>query len=166
METQVGIIGAGPAGLVLSHLLDGAVIDSVRARGQEGPEAYVEARNPGRGPQELRHRRGLLDQLEILADRLQREGLVHHGVNLQFDGDRHRIDFAALTGKSITVVRPAGDGKGPHRGAPGAWPPLALRGGGVGHLRPGGRRRRSSPGRRRRSRADPAAAPSLGRHGR
>jgi p-hydroxybenzoate 3-monooxygenase len=94
----VGIVGAGPAGLVLSHLLDARGIDCV----------VLEARS--RDYVEHRVRAGVLEHpsVELLrelgvADRLDREALVHHGVELAFDGSRHRIDFRELTGRSITV---------------------------------------------------------------
>jgi p-hydroxybenzoate 3-monooxygenase len=97
-ETQVGIIGAGPAGLVLSHLLAARGIASVVLELHD--RAYVESRV----------RAGVLEQPTVdllvgmgVGERLQQEGLVHHGVNLQFEGRRHRIDFTALTGKAITV---------------------------------------------------------------
>ncbi len=97
-RTQVGIVGAGPAGLVLAHLLDRAGITSVVL--EDRSRAYVESRVRAGV---LEHGTvGLLDELG-LAGRLHREGLVHDGVNLQFDGHRHRIDFKALTGKAITV---------------------------------------------------------------
>jgi p-hydroxybenzoate 3-monooxygenase len=98
-STQVVIVGAGPAGLVLSHLLRRAGIESIiienRAR------AYVEQRVRAgvleQGTVEL------LDQLALSA-RLHREGLVHHGVSLTFGGRRHRIALSDLTGgRSITV---------------------------------------------------------------
>ena len=98
MRTQVGIVGAGPAGLVLAHLLHLDGIDSVvlEARSRE----YVERRV----------RAGVLEQptVELLraagvADRLDREGLIHHGISLRFDGSDHRIAFDELTGRSITV---------------------------------------------------------------
>jgi p-hydroxybenzoate 3-monooxygenase len=97
-RTQVAIIGAGPAGLVLSHLLAGAGIDTVVLESQS--RDYVEARVRA-GVLEA----GTVDVLERVgvADRLRREGLVHGGVNLSFDGHRHRIDLAALTGKTVTI---------------------------------------------------------------
>jgi p-hydroxybenzoate 3-monooxygenase len=97
-DTQVGIIGAGPAGLVLGHLLAAAGISSVIIEAQD--RAYVEGRVRA-GVLEYGTVQ-LLDRLG-LADRLHRQGLVHRGVILQFEGQRHRIDFAALTGKSVTV---------------------------------------------------------------
>ncbi|MGH8867049.1 MAG: 4-hydroxybenzoate 3-monooxygenase [Actinomycetes bacterium] len=99
MRTQVGIVGAGPAGLLLSHLLHLRGIDSVvlEARSRE----YIEARV----------RAGVLEQgtVDLLTEagageRLHREGLVHEGVELRFEGEGHRIDFAELTGgRTITV---------------------------------------------------------------
>ena len=99
METQVGIVGAGPAGLLLAHLLRSEGVDSVvlEARSRE----YVEQRV----------RAGVLEQGTVdtltaagVGDRLLREGLVHEGVELRFGGRGHRIDFKALTGgRTITV---------------------------------------------------------------
>ncbi|WFE27390.1 4-hydroxybenzoate 3-monooxygenase [Solwaraspora sp. WMMD791] len=99
MRTQVGIIGAGPAGLMLSHLLHLEGIDSV----------VLETRS--RSYVERRVRAGVLehDTAQLLADtgvgdRMRREGLVHTGLDLRFDGVSRRIDLAALTsGRSITV---------------------------------------------------------------
>ena len=98
IDTQVGIIGAGPAGLVFSHLLDRAGVDCVvlEAREQSYVEGRVRAGVLEHGTVELLDRLGL-------AGRLHREGLIHHGVNLQFEGRRHRIDLTALTGKAITI---------------------------------------------------------------
>jgi p-hydroxybenzoate 3-monooxygenase len=93
MRTQVGIVGAGPAGLVLAHLLHLAGIESV----------VLEARS--RDYVEHRVRAGVLEQGTVdllrdtgLADRLQREALIHHGIELRFDGRGHRIALSDLTG--------------------------------------------------------------------
>jgi p-hydroxybenzoate 3-monooxygenase len=99
MRTQVVIVGAGPAGLVLSHLLGEAGIESVVLESHR--RDYVERRT----------RAGVLEQGTVdllvalgVADRLRREGLVHHGLELRFGGQRHRIALSDLTGgKSITV---------------------------------------------------------------
>ncbi len=99
MQTQVGIVGAGPAGLVLSHLLHLEGIDSVVI--EQRSRSYVETRI----------RAGVLEQgsTDLLIEtgvggRMLAEGAVHDGVNLQFDGERHRIDLARLTGgHRITV---------------------------------------------------------------
>ncbi len=98
MRTQVGIVGAGPAGLTLAHLLHLEGIDSVVL--EDRSREYVEQRI----------RAGVLEQstADLLSEagvgeRMEREGIVHHGIELQFDGERHRIDFAELTGKSIVI---------------------------------------------------------------
>jgi len=99
MRTQVGIIGAGPAGLLLAHLLQRQGIES----------AVIE--NRARDYVEHRVRAGVLEQgsVDLLNDsgvgaRLQLEGLVHHGIELRFGGQGHRIDMTALTGgRCITV---------------------------------------------------------------
>ena len=98
-KTQVGIIGAGPAGLMLSLLLARHGIDSVLLENRS--RDYIEARV----------RAGLLEQNTVdllhelgLADRLSREGIEHHGVNLSFNGVRQRVPFADLTGgRCITI---------------------------------------------------------------
>ena len=98
-RTQVGIIGAGPAGLLLSHLLSRRGIESI----------VVEIRS--RAYCEARQRAGVLEHGSVellraagLADRLDREGLEHGGIYLQFAGERHHIDFRDLTdGKTVTV---------------------------------------------------------------
>ncbi len=98
-RTQVAIIGAGPAGLLLAQLLHRAGIDNVIVERQSA--AYVLGRI----------RAGVLEQTTVdlldqagVGDRMHREGLVHHGIELGFDGARHRIDFHALTGgKHVTV---------------------------------------------------------------
>jgi p-hydroxybenzoate 3-monooxygenase len=99
LRTQVGIVGAGPAGLLLSHLLAQRGIESV----------VVELRS--RAYCEARQRAGVLEQGSVdllraagLAGRLDREGLVHGGIYLQFAGERRRLDFRDLTGgRSVTV---------------------------------------------------------------
>ncbi|HSB67970.1 MAG TPA: 4-hydroxybenzoate 3-monooxygenase [Candidatus Methylomirabilis sp.] len=99
MRTQVGIVGAGPAGLMLSHLLHLQGIES----------AVLEIRS--RDHVERRIRAGVLEQGTVdllnqagVGDRMRREGLVHHGIELRFGGRGHRIDLSGLTGgRAITV---------------------------------------------------------------
>jgi p-hydroxybenzoate 3-monooxygenase len=99
VRTQVAIVGAGPAGLLLSHLLHLRGIGSV----------VLEARS--RDYVEKRVRAGVLEQGTVdtlvatgLGDRLAREGLVHHGIELRFGGQSHRIAFERLVpGRAITV---------------------------------------------------------------
>jgi p-hydroxybenzoate 3-monooxygenase len=98
-RTQVGIVGAGPAGLVLSHLLYLHGIDSVVVENRS--RQYVEDRV----------RAGVLEQGTVdlltemgVGERLKAEGLVHYGIELRFSGRGHRIDFRELTGgKGITI---------------------------------------------------------------
>jgi p-hydroxybenzoate 3-monooxygenase len=98
MRTQVGIVGAGPAGLTLAHLLHLEGIDSVvlEDRSREYVEQRIRAGVLEQGSADLLREAGV-------GERMEREGIVHEGVELQFDGERHRIDFAALTGKSIVI---------------------------------------------------------------
>ena len=99
MRTQVGIVGAGPAGLVLAHLLHLEGIDSVvlELRSREHVEHRIRAGVLEQGTVDLLNEIGL-------GERMRREGLVHEGIELQFAGRRHRIDFPALTGgRRITV---------------------------------------------------------------
>jgi p-hydroxybenzoate 3-monooxygenase len=99
MRTQVGIIGAGPAGLMLSHLLHLQGVESVviESRSQEYIEQRVRAGVLEKGTADLMVQSGV-------GARLQREGLIHYGIELRFGGGGHRIDFKDLTGgKSITV---------------------------------------------------------------
>ena len=99
MRTQVGIVGGGPAGLLLSHLLHLRGIESLvlETRSREELETTVRAGVLEHGTTDLLKETGV-------GERMEREGAVHHGVNLQFGGRRRRIDFAELTGgRSITV---------------------------------------------------------------
>ena len=98
-RTQVGIVGAGPAGLVLGQLLHLSGIEAVvlEARDREYVEQRVRAGVLEQGTVDLLIEMGV-------GERLQREGLVHHGVELRFDGKGHRIPFAELTGgRGITI---------------------------------------------------------------
>src|SRR5438477_3460585 len=98
MRTQVGIVGAGPAGLMLGHLLHLAGIDSIIIENR--PKDYVIERV----------RAGVLEQSTVdlmvesgVGSRLRREAMFHDGIYLNVVGKRHRIDMAALTGRRITV---------------------------------------------------------------
>src|SRR3712207_9051594 len=98
MRTQVAIIGAGPAGLMLAHLLNAHGVESVIV--ERRPRAYIEQRL----------RAGVLEQGTVdllrssgLGERMDREGLTHHGIYLQFAGERHHIDMTELTDRSIMV---------------------------------------------------------------
>ncbi len=98
IRSQVGIIGAGPAGLMLAHLLRQQGIDSVVL--EHRSRSYVEGRV----------RAGVLEQGTVdllnslgVGQRMQQQGLVHHGIELGFNHQRHRIDMSALTGSSVTV---------------------------------------------------------------
>jgi len=99
VRTQVAIIGAGPAGLFLGHLLRQAGIDAVILERRDRP--YVEGRV----------RAGVLEHVTVhlmerlgVGDRMRREGLVHAGTNLASDGETFRIDMADLTGGSTVMV--------------------------------------------------------------
>ncbi|HET9142914.1 4-hydroxybenzoate 3-monooxygenase [Actinophytocola sp.] len=98
MRTQVGIIGAGPAGLMLAHLLHLHGIDSVVLERQtrEHIERRIRAGVLEQGTVDL------LDELG-LAGRLHRESLVHTGLELLFDGEGHRIPLTDLTGRGVTI---------------------------------------------------------------
>src|SRR3954470_14253284 len=98
MRTEVAIVGAGPAGLLLAHLLARGGVSSivVETRSQE----YVASRI----------RAGILEHSSVellteagLGDRLRAEGHEHRGIYLQWPGERHHLDFVDLTGRSVWV---------------------------------------------------------------
>jgi len=99
VRTQVGIVGAGPAGLTLARLLEVAGIESVVIENRD--RDYVEHRI----------RAGVLEQgtAELLREagvgaRMDREGIVHHGIHLQFEGERHHVPLSELAdGRSIMI---------------------------------------------------------------
>ena len=98
LRTQVGIVGAGPAGLVLAHLLGRDGIESivVEARSRQYTEDRVRAGVIEEGVAALLAETGL-------GDRLHREGLVHHGIELRFGGRGHRINFQDLAKGSVVI---------------------------------------------------------------
>ena len=98
MRTQVGIIGAGPAGLMLAHLLHLEGIESIVI--ESHTRQYIEERV----------RAGVLEQGTVemmtamgVGDRLKREGLTHEGVEFCFQNQRRRVDFLEMAGRTITV---------------------------------------------------------------
>jgi p-hydroxybenzoate 3-monooxygenase len=98
IDTEVAIVGAGPAGLLLAHLLQLIGIESV----------VLELREEGYVVQRVRAgvlEQGTMDTLREagVGDRMDREGAVHEGIELRYDGQGHRIDFAELTGRAIMV---------------------------------------------------------------
>jgi p-hydroxybenzoate 3-monooxygenase len=99
MRTQVGIVGAGPAGLVLAELLHQAGIESVVL--ELHTRQYVEERV----------RAGVLEQGTVdlmnamgLGERMMRQGLMHYGIELRFGGKSHRVDFKELTGGKGVMI--------------------------------------------------------------
>ena len=97
-RTQVAIVGAGPAGMLLAHLLAGEGVESVVVESRS--EEYVASRI----------RAGILEQSTVdllravgLGERLEREGDEHRGIYLQWPGERHHLDFVELTGRSVWV---------------------------------------------------------------
>jgi p-hydroxybenzoate 3-monooxygenase len=101
MRTQVGIVGGGPAGLVLGQLLHDAGVEAVVLEARD--RAYVEKRV----------RAGVLEQGTVdlltehgVGDRARREGIVHHGVELRFAGRGHRIPLSELTGGRAIWIYP------------------------------------------------------------
>jgi p-hydroxybenzoate 3-monooxygenase len=98
MRTQVAIIGAGPAGLLLAQLLHQRGIECVvlEARSREYLENRVRAGV-------LEHQSVEILQAAGVGERMNREGLRHHGIFLRFNGRNHHIDFADLTGKTVMI---------------------------------------------------------------
>ena len=97
-KTQVGIIGSGPAGLMLSQLLHNAGIDNVviDRQSREHIEARVRAGVLEQGTVKALHEAGV-------SQRLLAEGLPHDGFHLSFDGELHRIDLKKHTSQHVTV---------------------------------------------------------------
>src|SRR3954449_5122425 len=98
MRTEVAIIGAGPAGLLLSHLLAQDGVDSVVVERQSREDV------------EARVRAGILEHSTVelldsvgLGERLHHDGFEHRGIYLQWPGERHHIDFLARVGRSVWV---------------------------------------------------------------
>jgi p-hydroxybenzoate 3-monooxygenase len=98
MRTQVGIVGAGPAGLLLSHLLYLQGIESVvlEARSRDYVENRIRAGVLEYGTEQLLNDSGV-------GARMRQEGMLHPGVVMRFDRIDHRIDFANLVGKHVMV---------------------------------------------------------------
>ena len=98
MRTQVAIVGAGPAGMLLSHLLAADGVESIVIETRS--EEYVLSRI----------RAGVLEHSSVellrsvgLGDRLASEGIEHRGIYLQWPGERHHLDFVDLVGRSLEI---------------------------------------------------------------
>ena len=164
-RTQVAIIGAGPAGLALGHLLHLQGIDNVILENRT--REYVEARV----------RAGVLETVSSSSSSGWASptgapgGIVHQGVELQFAGERHRLDFAELARRAHRRLRPDRGREGPDRGPARDRAAAALRGGEVcchglhserarGSGRSRGERRGARVRRRRRLRRLPRHLPT------
>ena len=101
MRTQVGIVGAGPAGLLLAHLLALEGVESVvlESRSREAVEQTIRAGVLEQGTVDL------LDSTGV-GERMRREGALHRGIELRFGGRGHRIDFPSLTGGRAIMLYP------------------------------------------------------------
>src|SRR5919107_2560403 len=99
MRTQVGIVGAGPAGLMLSHLLHLRGVESVVVdlQTRESIEQTIKAGILEQGTVDLMRQTGV-------GDRMMRDGFVHHGINLAFRGGMHRINLTELSGGRSVMV--------------------------------------------------------------
>ena len=98
IDTEVAIVGAGPAGLLLAHLLHLNGVESVvlEARDREYVEQRVRAGVLEQGTMDTLREAGV-------GERMDRQGAVHEGIELRYHGQGHRIDFAELTGRAIMV---------------------------------------------------------------
>src|ERR687888_365263 len=108
MRTQVAVIGAGPSGLLLSHLLAADGVESVVLETRS--EEYVLSRI----------RAGVLESSSVellgsvgLGERLHREGFEHRGIYLQWPHERHHLDFVELTGRGVWIYGHTELQKGP-----------------------------------------------------
>jgi p-hydroxybenzoate 3-monooxygenase len=99
VRTQVGIVGAGPAGLLLSHLLHLRGVESVviDIQSRESIEQTIKAGILEQGTVDLLRQTGV-------GDRMMRDGFVHHGINLAFRGGMHRINLTELSGGRSVMV--------------------------------------------------------------
>ncbi|MEY9213287.1 4-hydroxybenzoate 3-monooxygenase [Thermobifida halotolerans] len=98
MRTRVGIIGAGPAGLLLSHLLHRHGVESVVLESR--PRDYVERRQRAGV---VEHGVARILREAGVGERMDRDGLVHHGIELRFDGRAHRVDFTDLVDRRVMI---------------------------------------------------------------
>ena len=99
MRVQVAIIGSGPSGLLLGQLLHNAGIDAIIL--EQRSQDYVLARIRAGIIEQITQ--DLLDEAGV-SERMHREGIIHHGIELCFKGERHRIDMHALTGGKAVMV--------------------------------------------------------------
>jgi p-hydroxybenzoate 3-monooxygenase len=100
VRSAVAIVGAGPAGLLLSHLLSKEGIDSVilESRSREEIETTIRAGI-------VEHDTAQLLNATVASSRVLTEGQRHTGIELRFAGEGHRIDFHALIGREVWLTR-------------------------------------------------------------